>query len=455
MKHKILYILLIVVGICFTAMIHYGMIQPSKIHSGGNRDNSNSTVDYSLSDEKDLDITESETSKEESKNQANFTLYAKSAVLLDADSGRVLYEKNGYQVMPMASTTKIMTCIVTLEYGHLDDVVTASKYAARQPKVHLGMRPGQQFTLKNLLYSLMLESHNDAAVAIAEHIGSAMVGEEVTKDTTEEQSKSYVHNFINMMNQKARDIGCFDTFFVTPNGLDASLTDTKGNTKTHSTTAADLARILRYCIRESTQKEQFLEITRTANTSFQDVAGTSNYSCTNHNAFLGMMDGALSGKTGFTAKAGYCYVGSLKQGDKTFVVALLACGWPNNKSYKWSDTKKLMSYGLQNYEYQELCKNPKEFQPLPVAEGQSFSVQLKMKQDSCKFLMSASEQINVQYDVPNEITAPVEENSIVGSANYYIGSQLVKSYPIYAASAVKKINYWWCFEKIWERFAVI
>ena len=101
--------------------------------------------------------------------------------------------------------------------------------------------------------------------------------------------------------------------------------------KVHSTTAADLARIMKYCITESPKKEEFLEVTRTASYSFSDLEGKSSYSCNNHNAFLSMMDGALSGKTGFTAKAGYCYVGALNRDGKTFIVALLACGWPNNK----------------------------------------------------------------------------------------------------------------------------
>ena len=111
-------------------------------------------------------------------------LHARSAVLIDADSGHVLFEKNGYEKMPMASTTKIMTCIVALEKGELDSVVTASKRAVRQPKVHLGMKEGEQFLLEDLLYSLMLESHNDSAVAIAENIAGS------------------VEDFANLMNQK-------------------------------------------------------------------------------------------------------------------------------------------------------------------------------------------------------------------------------------------------------------
>ena len=271
--------------------------------------------------------------------QPSLTLYAKSAVLMDAESGRILYEKNGYEILPMASTTKIMTCILALENGDLNDYAEVSSYASGMPKVHLGARSGEFFRLEDLLYSLMLESHNDSAVIIAEHI-AGNTGE-----------------FADMMNRKARKIGCDNTFFITPNGLDAVSTSTDGQTHIHSTTAADLARIMSYCITSSPKKEEFLTITRTASHSFTGfqksgedyVSDGRTFTCNNHNAFLSMMEGALSGKTGFTANAGYCYVGSLRQEDRTFVVALLACGWPNNKSYKWSDTKKLMSYGLENY----------------------------------------------------------------------------------------------------------
>ena len=131
-------------------------------------------------------------------------LYAQSAVLMDADSGRILFEKNGNEQKPMASTTKIMTCILALEEGNPEDVVTASAYAERQPKVHLGVKEGERYRLQDLLYSLMLESHNDSAVMIAEHIGGSVKG------------------FAELMNAKAKKIGCKDTYFVTPNGLDAS-----------------------------------------------------------------------------------------------------------------------------------------------------------------------------------------------------------------------------------------
>ena len=140
----------------------------------------------------------------EENGQGVGSLYATSAVLMDADSGRILYEKNGFEKRPMASTTKIMTCILALEKGNAEDIVTASAYAASRPKVHLGVTEGETFRFGDLLYSLMLESHNDAAVMIAEHLGGSVEG------------------FADMMNAKAGELGCEDTYFITPNGLDAA-----------------------------------------------------------------------------------------------------------------------------------------------------------------------------------------------------------------------------------------
>lgn len=254
-------------------------------------------------------------------------LYAQSAALIDADSGRILFAKNGQTARPMASTTKIMTCILALEKGNLDDIVTASSYAASQPEVHLGVRAGVQIVLRDLLYSLMLESHNDAAVMIAEHIGGSVEG------------------FADMMNLKGREIGCKDTYFITPNGLDEE--DERG---VHHTTAEDLARIMKYCIQDSEESAKFLSISQTQQYIFSDCAQVYNYTCNNHNAFLNMMDGAIAGKTGFTNDAGYCYVGALERDGKKLIVSLLACGWPNHKGYKWSDTRTLMLYGIENFD---------------------------------------------------------------------------------------------------------
>ena len=186
-------------------------------------------------------------------------LYAQSAVLMDGDTGRILYGKGQDIIRPMASTTKIMTCILALENGRGEDAVKASSNAASQPKVHLGVREGEEYRLEDLLYALMLESYNDAAVMIAEHIGGSVEG------------------FAAMMNEKAAGLGCGDTYFITPNGLDGVKTDEQGKEHIHSTTASDLARIMRYCVTESPAKDEFLKITQTQNHYFTDMAGKRSF----------------------------------------------------------------------------------------------------------------------------------------------------------------------------------
>jgi len=320
-------------------------------------------------------------------------LYATAAVLMDAQTRRVLYGKNADAPMAMASTTKIMTCILVLEEGDLEAEVQVSSYAASMPKVKLNIRKGENYQVKDLLYSLMLESHNDVAVALAEYIGKQYLSEELrgksTSEYTVEESKQAVSAFALRMNAKAAELGCENTYFITPNGLDATETITMSDgsviQQEHHTTAAELARIMAYCIGESEQSELFLEITRTPSHSFG--ANGRNFSCTNHNAFLNMMEGVLSGKTGFTNKAGYCYVGALERDGRTYTLALLACGWPNHKNYKWSDSKVLFSYGLEHYTYRDFAPET-ALDSVPVLGGASGdgnpfrSVSVKVEKES-------------------------------------------------------------------------
>ena len=351
-------------------------------------------------------------------------LYALSAVLMDGDSGRVLFEKNGYEKRPMASTTKIMTLIVTLENANLDEIVTVSDYAASMPDVQLGIRAGEQYRLEDLLYSLMLESHNDSAAAIAEHVGGSVEG------------------FAAMMNAKARDIGCYDTYYITPNGLDAE--DENG---VHSTTAADLARVMRYCISQSPEKDEFLKITRTNAYSFSDAECLRNFTVGNKNAFLGMMEGALSGKTGFTNNAGYCYVGALERDGRTFIVSLLACGWPDNKTWKWHDAQILMEYGLQNYEKYDIYQ-AKELEPVPVSDGQEAEVFLTAEAKKIELLLGPEDEVKVEWTLPDHLEAPVEKGDEVGKQSYFVNGELYAFIPVKAGKTVLKITYPYCVRRV-------
>ncbi|HHY79044.1 MAG TPA: D-alanyl-D-alanine carboxypeptidase, partial [Thermoanaerobacter sp.] len=152
------------------------------------------------------------------------SISAKAAIVMDQETGRVLYEKNSHEKLPMASTTKIMTLLVALEKGNLNDIVTVSKRAASVGGSSIWLSPGEKIDMESLLYGLMLNSGNDAATAIAEHIGGS------------------VESFVEIMNQKAKEIGAYNTHFVTPSGLDIGIDD-------HYTTAYDLALITRYAFR--------------------------------------------------------------------------------------------------------------------------------------------------------------------------------------------------------------
>jgi len=367
-------------------------------------------------------------------------LYAKAAVLMDADSGRILYEKNGTLALANASTTKILTCILALEYSQPDAVVEASNLAASAPKVHLGMHAGQRFYMLDMLHALMLESYNDCAVAIAEHIAGS------------------VEDFAGIMNQKAKEIGCRDTYFITPNGLDG--TDEKGF---HHTTASDLALLMRYCVMQSEKREEFRAITATRSYSFCEIDSGRSYTVTNRNAFLDMMQGAFSGKTGFTGNAGYCYVGALTRGDRNYIVALLACGWPNNRTYKWADSKKLMQYGIDNFEKASLEQVEVDLEKIGdilVANGQGNAIgeptytgiKLGIAKGETELLVAKGEEIKVVYQVKQTLDAPVEADLYIGKVCIIVGEETLREYEVLTTESIAEIDFFWCLKMVWKLF---
>lgn len=360
-------------------------------------------------------------------------LYSQSAVLIDAASGRILYGKGQEIIRPMASTTKIMTCILALERGNPEELAKASRQAASQPKVHLGVRTGEEYRLDDLLYALMLESYNDAAVMIAEQIGGSVEG------------------FADLMNEKARSLGCRNTYFITPNGLDGVKTDKDGAQHIHSTTASDLAAIMRYCVMESPKKKEFLKITGTQDHSFSDRSGKRSFHCCNHNALLGMIQGVLSGKTGFTGGAGYSYVGAMENDGRTYIIALLGCGWPPHKTYKWTDARKLFSYGLDNYRMRDVFRD----EPLPnvpvtgglcweeegnCREATGVCLGLSEEEKHLPILLGEDEMVQVNVRIPSILNAPVREGQKIGTVDYSLKGALVKQYPVYADRGVEKMT---------------
>lgn len=361
---------------------------------------------------------------EPAPEQEELRLYAKAALLMDASNNRVLYEKNGYEVLPMASTTKIMTAILALEYGNLEDEVTVSKKAASMPKVHLGMREGDVYKLKDLLFSLMLESHNDTAVAIAEHIGGSTEG------------------FAELMNQKARDLGCENTWFITPNGLDASQGE-----KIHSTTAYDLAKIASYAV----QNDLFVTLVGTKSYSFSEKQSGRGFTVYNRDVFLGMMDGAIGIKTGFTNQAGYCFVGAVRKDDRTLISVVLASGWPPHKTYKWSDTKELMSMGVEDYSVKsvERMEIPEQ---IAVINGVEDGVPLNMEWQEVSMLLADWDEVEVTVDIKENLEAPVEKGEIVGYERIEVNDRLFYAFPIETATGVEKYTYDYCLKYLADLF---
>lgn len=347
--------------------------------------------------------------QQEAAETKNLQLYARSAALMDASSGRILYTKNGDKKLPMASTTKIMTCIIVLENSKGDEVVTVSSNAAKQPDVQLNANSGEQYYVKDLLYALMLESYNDVAVALAEHVGGSVEG------------------FAALMNEKAKQLGCQQTNFVTPNGLDAA---------EHYTTAEDLCKIAAYAI----QNSSFLEITNTLNYSFTELTTNKAFQVNNKDAFLSMYQGAFGIKTGFTGNAGYCFVGAANQNDNILISAVLGSGWPPNKTYKWSDTTTLMDYGFQNFSKQKFFGDKLSLPDVEVINGYSSTLPLEYTNTSLEILADGTEGAEIVALCPSSLTAPVKKGTQIGKLKYYINGQCYAISPICAAASIPQIS---------------
>ena len=351
------------------------------------------------------------------------TLYAGYAVLMDASNRRVLFEKNGYEQVPMASTTKIMTLIVTLENANLDDVVNVSEYAASMPDVQLGICTGEKYRLSDLLYSLMLESHNDVAVAIAEHVGGSVEG------------------FAKMMNEKAAELGANRTHFVTPNGLDAD---------GHYTTAYDLALIASYAI----ENEEFLKIVQTPNYTFHEQESGKAYTVNNKDRFLNEYQGALGIKTGFTGKAGYCFVGAAEREGKKLVSVVLASGWPPNKNYKWQDTKSMMNYGMENYQIKKVLDKGKTFEQIKVCNSIEKSPVTPYVDEDLSILLSDQEEVSFELNVPDQLTAPVKAGETIGELSIKIGGEQYKILPVYAKETRREITFQYTLKRIFFKYII-
>lgn len=244
------------------------------------------------------------------QNAIAVDLSARAAALIDGKSGKVLFEKNKDERLPMASTTKIMTGLLACESKKMKKVVTVSPVASGTEGSSLWLEPGEKQTLENLTYGLMLRSGNDAAVAIAEYLGGS------------------TEAFALMMNERAKKIGVQNTGFQNPNGLDA---------EGHFTTAYDLALISR----EAMKNKKFRKIVSTKNKTIPWESSEWDRSLTNHNKMLWRYEGCNGIKTGFTKKSGRCLVTSAKRGKTELICVTL------NAPDDWNDHTKMLDYGFE------------------------------------------------------------------------------------------------------------
>lgn len=297
---------------------------------------------------------------------------ATAAILVDADSGRVLYEQNSDARMLIASTTKIMTALVAIREGNLSDTVKVSKKAAYTEGSSMYLKVGEELTLETLLYGLMLCSGNDAAVAIAEHVGGSEAG------------------FAELMNETAAELGMEHTSFANPNGLDH---------EDHYSTARDMAVLA--CAAMNNEILARIVSTRTVT-----IGGRT---MTNHNKLLSYMDGCIGLKTGYTQAAGRTLVSCAEQEGQRLVAVTLQDG------NDWADHQALYEYGFSTYPSQRLATLGQQLQEAAVQGGAVSTVPL-IAADTVSWPTAKGERVETRIELEQPLTAPLTAGNRVGQA---------------------------------------
>ncbi|NLV88598.1 MAG: D-alanyl-D-alanine carboxypeptidase [Tissierellia bacterium] len=340
----------------------------------------------------------------------NIVLSSSSSILIDSNTGRVLYEKNPYIKMPMASTTKIMTALVALEYGKLDDEVTIDKEAVGVEGSSIYLREGEKITLEDLLYGLMLRSGNDAAVAIAIHIADS------------------VGNFVDLMNKKAKEIGAENTNFTNPHGL---------HDDNHYTTAYDLALITR----EAFKHEIFAKIVGAKSYVSNRVENNYYY---NKNKTLWEYKGGDGVKTGYTMRSGRCLVSSATRNNHRLIaVSLNASDWFN-------DNYKLLDYGFDNYKPYLIYDKGQFIKKIDLEKGKKKYLDL-VTDSSFTYLLKEDERerLKISIEVPDIVEAPIEKGTKIGHIYAFLDGKLINKSDLIASSSVRKTN---IIERLFEVF---
>ena len=341
-------------------------------------------------------------------------LNSRIALIYDRNSGRILYEKNGNKQTPMASTTKIMTSIVVMENANLDEVVTIDAKAAGTGGSRLGLKKNDKITVHDLLYGLMLRSGNDAAVALAIHVGGSIEG------------------FAEMMNKKAVEMGLCNSHFVVPHGLDMN---------GHYTTAYELAKMADYALKN----EKIKQIVGTRATSIS-INGKPR-TITNTNKLLGSVNGVYGVKTGFTNGAGRCLVTACKRGDLDIITVVLGA---DTTKIRTADSIKLIEYAYKNYKVVDIKqKIDQGFQQwkeinrdrIIINKGEKNKMQLNLQTLTYeKAAIKNTEIDNVTTEINNlfYLEAPIKEGEIIGNMKIKIGDEVLAVLAIQNKEEIRK-----------------
>ncbi len=338
-------------------------------------------------------------------------LSASSAILMDVTTGKVLFTKNSNERRAPASTTKVLTALVALERGEMNEIITTSQNASKIDGSSIWLAPGEKHTLEELLYGVLLSSGNDASVAIAE----GLAGSEA--------------KFADWMNEKAQAIGANDSCFKNSNGLPES---------GHYSTAYDLALITRYALHNPV----FTEMVKTKKRAITWPGRDYNRMMVNHNKLLWRYEFADGVKTGYTRQAGKCLIASAtKKGQRLIAVVL-------NSKQMYEDSKHLFEYGFSNYQLLTVIQSEQKIGSISVEEGIDSQVPvLPHRPVTLVIPRGQLDKVEVKVEIPQSIAAPVERLQQVGEVEVKIGSKLVEKIPVVTAVGVPREGFW---RRLWN-----
>lgn len=356
--------------------------------------------------------------KTKNYNPDNINTNSPSIILMDAKTGKILYSKDALKKMYPASTTKLMTAILTLENCKLTDIVTVSHNAIFSIPIgysHASLKEGENLTVEELLNVLLIPSANDAAIALAEHIAGS------------------VEEFAKMMNNKAKEIGCLNTNFINPNGV---------HNENHYSTAYDLALIGKYAM-------QFKDIMRIATVNQYTLPKSNKYNKEDRifNATNGLItknneyfyEYATGLKTGYTDKSGYCIVATAKREDMELLEVVLGS---DSIKDRYTDCINLFNYGFENYSYKNLLEANSIVKTMEVEGATTETKTLDiMAKNEIKVLINnkINQELEPIIEINQNLSAPIEKNAVIGKISYNIDGE-VYSTELIAKDSVQASN---------------